>query len=331
MKNSIKIIIVLLSVILFQPVNNFSQNSGYKIVGRIDIGGEGGWDYLSVDASMHRLYVSHSTKIHIIDLEKNTVIGEIPNQHGVHGIAAVPEFGKGYISNGRDSTVTVFDLKSFQVITSIKIPGKNPDAIIYEPFTKRVFTFNNKSSNATAIDAKTDKIVGTITLDGAPEFAASDLKGKMFVNLEDISAVNEFDPKTLKIISKWSISPVSEPSGLALDRENKKIFSVGRNKLMAVVDVTSGKVIATPSIGSGVDGCAYDPGTHLAFSSNGEGTITVIKEMSPNDFKVIDTIPTQKGARTITVDTTTHRVYTIANLDGENGSKSFGVLILDSK
>jgi DNA-binding beta-propeller fold protein YncE len=315
--------------LLFSPSRSFSQISGYKVIGIIEIGGEGGWDYLSVDAAMHRLYVSHSTKVHVIDLEKNVVIGEIPNQHGVHGIAPVSEVGKGYISNGRDSSVSVFDLKTFKQILTIKIPGKNPDAIIYEPFTKRVFVFNNGSSSATAIDVKTDKIVGTIKLDGAPEFAVSDLKGKMYVNLEDISAINTFDPKTLKVISKSSIAPVSEPSGLALDREHKRLFSVGRTKMMAVVDAEKGKVIATPAIGGGVDGCAFDNGTHRIFSSNGEGSITVIQEVSPTEFKVLETVPTAKGARTIIIDETTHHVYTIAAIEKTDKSKMFSVLILD--
>ncbi len=321
-------------VFLFSIASNsetYSQSSGYKIAGIIDIGGEGGWDYLTVDEASHRLYVSHSTKIHIIDLSKNEVIGEIGNLHGVHGIAPVSNAGKGYISNGKDSSVTVFDLRTFKVLTSVKISGKNPDAIIYEPFSKRVFVFNNGSGNAAAIDPSTDKIVGTIELGGAPEFAASDLKGKMYVNLEDKSEICQFDPLNLKVLAAWSIAPVSTPSGLALDRENNRLFSVGRNKMMAVIDAVNGKLITTAPIGGGVDGCAFDQKTKYAFSSNGEGNITVVKELSPGEFKVTDTVPTQKGARTITVDQSNHKVYTIASIEGKDGKKSFGVLILESK
>jgi DNA-binding beta-propeller fold protein YncE len=326
---------------LLQPANLFSQTSGYKVIGTIDIGGEGRWDYLSVDTSMHRLYVSHGTKVHVINLNTNSIIGEITNLYGVHGIVAVPEFSKGFISNGRDISVTIFDLKTLKTINNIKIPGVNPDAIIYDPFSKRIFTFNNRSGDATAINPETNEVIGNIKLDGAPEYAVSDLKGKMYVNLEDKNAINVFDPKTLKVIQKWSIEPVTEPSGLAMDRENKRLFSVGRNKLMAIVDAESGKLISTQPIGGGVDGCAFDPLTHLVFSSNGEGTITVIKEETPNQFKVMDNVVTQKGARTITLDPTTHLVYTIGMLDkpekektestSKDDSKSFGVLILGQK
>jgi DNA-binding beta-propeller fold protein YncE len=227
------------------------------------------------------------------------------------------------------NTVTIFDLKTLKTIAKVAVTGTKPDAITYDPFSKRIFTSNNKSANATAIDAVTNEVLGTIKLEGAPEASVSDLRGTMYVNLEDTNAVNAFNPKTLKVIAKWSVEPCEIPTGLAIDRKNKRLFAAGRNKLMAVVDMESGKVITTLPIGGGVDGCVYDPKLHLVFCSNGEGSITVIKQESPNEYNVIDTIVTLKGAKTITLDENTHRVYTAGIIDGENSSKRFGVLILD--
>lgn len=308
-----------------------AQNSGYKLIGTINIGGEGGWDYLSVESMSNRLFVSRATRVIVIDLNTNSISGEITNQHGVHGIAFVPDLNEGFITNGKDSSVTVFDLKSLKVITNIKLQEKNPDAIIYEPFSKRIFAFNNHSASTTAIDPEKDKIIGTLKLDGDPEEAVSDLKGKVYVNLEDKSAINVFDPVTLKVLNNWPIAPCESPSGLAMDIKNKRLFTVGRNNLMAVLDAESGKVITTLPIGGHVDGCVFDPVKGLAFSSNGEGTLTVVKEDSPNLFKVLDNVPTQKGARTITLDEKTHRIYTSANIVMKDSSQSFGVVILDRK
>jgi DNA-binding beta-propeller fold protein YncE len=278
-------------------------------VDRIKPGGEGGWDYLIAEPTMERLYVSRGTHVQVIDLVKDTLVGDIPNTNGVHGIAIAVEFGKGYISDGRDSAVTVFDLKTLATLKKIKIDAVNPDAIVYDPFTKRVFTFNGRSSNATAIDASTDAIVGNMALDGKPEFAASDANGKMYVNLEDKSKIVEFDPKDLKVLNTWSLAPGDGPSGLAIDPENHRLFSGCGNKKMVVLDAQSGKLIDTIAIGEGVDACGFDPGTQFAFSSNGEGTLTVVKEDSPDKFSVVENVPTQKSARTMAVDTKTHRVY----------------------
>ncbi|MHB1687067.1 MAG: YncE family protein [Ignavibacteriaceae bacterium] len=306
-----------------------SQTSGYKVSGIINIGGKGWWDYAAVDVPMHRLYVSHATKVHVIDLKTNTLIGEISNLNGVHGIAFADEFGKGFISNGKNSTVTVFDLKTLKTIDHIRVTGKGPDAIVYESFTHRIFSFNELSSNATAIDAETDKVIGTVTLDGRPEFSVSNNKGLMFVNLGNKNQIEVLNPKTLKTVTKWSLAPGEGPSGLAIDLKHNILFSGCDNKLMAVVNAKTGKVITTLPIGSRVDACAFDPVTNLAFSSNGEGTLTVIKEISPNEFKFIDNVATQKGLRTMALDPTTHNVYLIGMLEGKNNSKSFGVLVLE--
>ncbi len=328
MKNLIGLLFTLLALLMLSVPNSFSQTSTYKVTGSINIGGEGFWDYSAIDPSMHRLYVSHGTKVHVIDLKTEKVIGEIDGLKGVHGIAFAQEFGKGFISNGRSDTVTVFDLKSLKTLGSVHVTGNNPDAIVYEPFTKRIFTFNGRSSNATAIDAKTDKVVGTIALEGKPEFSASNAKGRMFVNIEDKSMIEEFDPKTLKVISKWPIAPAESPSGLAIDAKNEILFAGGDNKMMAIVNAKTGKVITTVPIGGRVDACAFDPETHLAFSSNGEGTLTVVKEVSPTEFKVVDNVTTEKSFRTMALDPETHKIYLPGTLVGKDQSKSFGILIV---
>ena len=323
-------LIALASLFLVVPLS-FAQTSGYSVTGTIDLGGNGWWDYLSIDNAAHHLFVSNGNKVHIIDLKTNKQIGEIDNLHGVHGIAIANEFNKGFISNGRSDTVTVFNLETFKVIANVHVTGRNPDAIAYDPYSKRVFTFNGRSSNATAIDAKTDKVVGTITLDGKPEFAVSNGKGNMYVNIESKSEITEFNPKTLKILHTWSIAPGESPSGLAIDIKNNRLFAGCDNKMMVVVDANNGKVIATPKIGEGVDACRYDPETHFAFSSCGEGVLSVIKEISPNKFENIDNVKTVRRARTMELDESTHNIYMSTLVPGKDNKDSFGVVILKRK
>lgn len=306
----------------------YSQTSGYKISGSINIGGKGWWDYMAVDTSMHRLFISHADRIHVIDLKNDKIIGEIPNLNGVHGIAFAYKLGKGFISNGRSDTVTVINLKTLKTIDHIHVTGKDPDAIVYDPFTQRIFTFNGRSANSTAIDAKSDKLVGTLALEGSPEFAVSNTKGVMYVNLENKSEIEEFNPKTLKKIAVWSISPGEGPSGLAIDIKNNILFSGCHNKMMMIVNAKTGRVITHVPIGGHVDACRFDPKTNLAFSSNGEGNLTVLKEVSPKDFKDAESIQTQKGLRTMALDPVTHNVYLDGMLVQKDNSKSFGVLIL---
>ena len=288
------------------------QDAAYHVVGRIPLSGEGGWDYLIVDTAAHRLYVSRSTHVAVIDLDRDSVVGDIPNTLGVHGIAFVRELGRGFTSNGRDSTVTIFDLRRLAPLSQIKVTGRNPDAITYDPVSKRVFTFNGGSANATALDARTGAVVGTIDLGGKPEFAVSDARGRMYVNIEDKSEVVAFDPRSLTVVQRWSLAPCEEPTGLAIDRRSRRLFSVCSNALMAVLDADRGRVVTTLPIGSGVDGAAFDPATGLAFSSNGEGTLTVVHEESADSFRVVGTVATQRGGRTVALDERTHRIYTVA-------------------
>jgi len=290
---------------------------GYKIVNRWKVGGEGGWDDLTVDAGAHRLYFGRGNRMQALDLETGKIAGEVLDTPGIHCVAFAPELGRGFTSNGRDSSVTIFDLKSLKTITRVRIDAQNPDAIIYEPSSKRIFTFNGRSRNATAIDAASGAVVGNLALDGRPEFAVVDDDGNVFVNLEDSSAVVRFDAKSLAIKGRWSLAPGDGPSGLAIDAAHHRLFAVCSNQKLIVLDYASGRVVADVAIGKGVDADAFDPKTGLVFSSNGEGTVTVIHEDSADKFTVVETVPTQRGARTMALDPKTHHIYLAAAEYGE--------------
>jgi YVTN family beta-propeller protein len=283
--------------------------SNYKIVNKIHVEGDGGWDYLNVDEVNGKIFVSHATVAQAIDIKTGKLVGTIPDTKGIHGIAIANDLNKGFTSNGRDSSVTVFNLKTFEVITKIKITGQNPDAILYDPFSQKVFTCNGGSSNSTVIDAKTNKEIASIPLDGRPEFSASDGKGKIFINIEDKSVINVINSSTLKVEQHWSIAPGEGPSGLALDNQNHRLFSVCSNKLMVVIDAGTGKVITSLPIGDRCDGVAFDPANKRAYASNGEGSITVVQEVNSNSFKVLETVTTLPGAKTIAIDKTSHHLY----------------------
>lgn len=281
----------------------------YKVLDKIKLGAEGGWDYIYVDSNAQKLYISRGTHVMVVDLNTNKASGDIPNTAGVHGVA-ISKAGKGYTSNGRDNTVTPFDPGTLQASEPIKV-GERPDAIVYDPYSDRVFTFNAGSKDATAVDASTGKVAGAIPLGGKPEFAASDGKGMMFVNIEDTAELVQFDPKALTVKNRWKIAGCEEPSGLAIDAKHELLFSGCRNKVMAVTDGKTGKQVATVPIGSGVDACRFDPSSDEAFSSNGEGSITVIHEDSPTKFSVVQTVETQRGARTMEFDPKTNKIYTV--------------------
>jgi DNA-binding beta-propeller fold protein YncE len=298
-------------ILTFVSTQFFAQpSSGYHIVKKVLVGGEGGWDYLYVDAVARRLYVSHGDRVVVLNADSVTVTGEIQNTQGVHGIAVAPEFGRGFTSNGRSSTVTIFDLKTLKVIKEVPVNGKNPDAILYDPFSKRLFTFNGRSSDASVLDPSTGDTIAAIPMGGKPEFAVTDLKGHVYVNNEDKSQINVIDTKTMKVTAHWSLAPGEVPSGLAMDVKNHRLFSVCGNKLMVVMNADDGTIIASLPIGSGVDACAFDPDTKLAFASNGEGTMTVIRQESPDKYSVIDNVVTQRGARTMALDLKTHALFT---------------------
>ncbi len=279
----------------------------YKVAGKIKIGGAGRWDYVYVDSANHRLYVSHATQTDVVDTNSDKVVGTIPDTKGVHGIAVADDLGRGFTSDGAANDVTVFDLKTLKVISKINT-GQNPDSIVYEPVSHRVFTFNGRSSDSTAIDAKTgDVIAASIPLGGKPEFAQVDGKGHIYANLEDKNEIVEVDARNAVVTKRYSIAPCDSPSGLAFDGKKGRLYSVCENKLMIVSDPASGKVLATPAIGAGDDGVAFDDG--YAFAANGaDGTITMVGEVS-GKFEPVATIPTQRGARTIGADQKAHKLY----------------------
>jgi DNA-binding beta-propeller fold protein YncE len=285
-------------------------SSGYHLLKKYPVGGEGFWDYLKMDSDARRLYISRGSHVMVLNADTGEVAGDIPNTDGVHGIALAPELGRGFTSNGRSATVTIFDMKTLKVLGEAKT-DTGPDGIIYDPASQRVFTFNGRGSSSTAIDAATGKVAGTIPLDGRPEFAAADGAGHVYNNLEDKSIVLQIDSKSLKVLNRWPLAPCESPSGMAIDPEHRRLFIGCHNQMMAVMDADTGKVIATPAIGKGVDANRFDPGTGLAFSSNGDGTLTVVHEDSPDKFTVVDNVQTQRGARTMALDLKTHNVYLV--------------------
>ena len=286
-------------------------SSGYRLLRKIKLGGEGFWDYLTIDSPTRRLFISRGTKVIVLNVDTGKVVGEIPDTAGVHGIALAPDLGRGFTSNGAAGTVTIFDLKTLQV-TGQAQAGKNPDAIVYDPASKRVFAMNGRSSDATVMDGATGNVVGTVPLGGKPEFAVADGAGNVFVNIEDKSQMLRIDSQKLSVTARWPLAPCEEPSGLAIDRAHRRLFAGCDNKMMAVVDAGTGKVIATPSIGEGVDGNGFDAATGFAFASNGRSaTLTVVREDSPDAFSVVENVPTQLGARTMTLDPKTHEIYLV--------------------
>jgi len=283
---------------------------GYHVVNTYKLGGEGGWDYLALDANARHLYISRATHVMVVDADSGKVVGDIADTPGVHGIALATDLGLGFTSNGRENTVSIFDLKTLATSSKVKV-GQNPDAILFDPATKRVFTFNGKSNDSTVLDAEKGTVLGTIKLDGKPEFAASDGKGEVFVNIEDKSEIEAIDANKIEVKAKWPLAPCTEPSGLALDRKNRRLFSGCDNKMMAIVNADDGKVVATLPIGEGVDANAFDDDTGLAFASCGEGVLTVVHEESPDKFILAENVPTQQGARTMALDSKTHNVFVV--------------------
>ena len=301
---------VLAALVLAAPLRAADPSAGgHHLVAPFAVGGEGGWDYVTADAVARRLYVSRGTHVMVVDMDSGKVVGDIPGTEGVHGIALAPELKKGFTSNGRAGTVTVFDLGSLAVTATIKVTGENPDAILYEPVTKRVFTFNGRGKNATAIDAATLAVAGTLPISGKPEFATSDASGVVYVNVEDTAEILAFDAASLAVKGRWPLAPCQEPTGLAIDQKSKHLFAGCGNKLLAVVNTADGKVVGTVPIGEGCDAVTIDPGTGLVYASNGDGTLTVVKETSPGAFAAVETVATKKGARTMALDTTTHRIF----------------------
>jgi YVTN family beta-propeller protein len=284
-------------------------NEAYHFVTEIPIGGEGGWDILTIDPVANRLYLAHSTKVVVVDLGKNAVIGEIADTPGVHAFVAVPELQRGFSSNGKESKSSVVDLRTLNTVSKIDT-GTNPDAVVYEPAHGEIYIFNHTGNSVTVIDAKTASVSATIPLDGNPEFAAVDEKaGRIYCNIENKNEVAVIDTGKHEVVVHWSLAPGEEPSGIAVDARHHRLFSACHNKLMVMLDTETGKVIANVPIGQGVDGCEFDKSSQLVFASCGDGTTTIAKEEAPNKLAVVQLLKTERGARTMALDQKTHRVY----------------------
>ena len=297
------------AVISSFPVLAQNAGSSYHVAKRIAAGGEGGWDYLVADAQNRRLYVTRGSHVMVFDMDRDSLIGDIPNTPGVHGVALARNLNRGFTSNGRDSSLTVFDLKTLQTEKVVRITGRNPDAIAFDAATNRVFALNGASHDASVVDANTLEQVGSIDLGGKPETGQPDGKGMLYVNIEDKSEVVAVDTKTMQVKARYPLAPCEEPTGMARDAARGRLIVGCGNKLMAVMDEKTGKIITTIPVGEGVDASGFDPATQLAFTSNGEGTLSVIRENVDGTFTSVATIPTQRGARTMTLDEKTHRIY----------------------
>jgi len=281
----------------------------YHVTHTYALAGDGGWDYLALDTVGHRLFIARQDRIIVVDPDGGKVLGEIGGLNRAHGVAFAYEAGHGFATSGADSTVTMFDLKTLRVLGHT-IAAPDDDAVLYDPVTKRIFTFNGDAHSATVIDAVSGRRIGQIDLGAGPEFGVSAGDGKLYVNLEDKGAVAEIDAAAMRVTRQWSLAPCESPTGLAIDREHHRLFSGCRNQLMAISDATSGALVGTVPIGQGVDACRFDPGTQLAFASNGEGTLTVVHEDAPGRFTPVATIATKRGARTMELDLKSHRVFT---------------------
>ena len=313
----------------------YAQTSGYHLTSTFHIKSAGGFDYITADTASNRLYVSHGTQVNVINKNTGDSIGVIKAAKDVHGIALVHALGKGYISNGSSNSVLVFELKTLKVLAHVPT-GKFSDGIFYDDFSKKIISCNGMSKNMTVIDPVTDRVTATIQLTGWPETATSDGAGKIYVNNAEKSEIDVIDAKTYKVVNTWPIAPAKGPSGLAIDRGTMRLFAGCDNKLLAVVDARSGKVVTTLPIGDGCDAVGFDKKLKIVFSSNGEGTLTVIKETSADKFSVVENVKTKKGARTMAVDQLTHKLY-LPTGDFKPGDKterpkilpgSFQVLVL---
>jgi DNA-binding beta-propeller fold protein YncE len=281
----------------------------YHLLKEIPIGGDGGWDYLSIDPMAHRLYVSHATKVVVIDTEKNKVVGEVEDTPGVHGFAAAPELGRGFSSNGREAKASIVDLQTLKTLEKVTT-GEGPDAILYVPTHQEVYTFNGRGHSASVIDGKSGKVTATIPLEGKPEFAVHDPDvDRIYNNLEDKNEIAVIDGKTHKVLERWPIAPGESASGMAIDLKNHRLFLGCENNLMLMVDSRSGKVVDKVPIGQGVDANSFDPEGKLAFASCGDGTVTIAHEESPDKLVVVQTLKTARGAKTMTLDPQTHWIY----------------------
>jgi DNA-binding beta-propeller fold protein YncE len=298
------------SAVVMTPLGAQSGPSGYHVTRRIPVTGDGGWDHITFDTARSRLFISRSTRVQVVDANSGQLVGEIPDTRGVHGIALAYSMNKGFTSNGRDTTVTVFDFITLAPTKTVHVTGAGPDGILYDSVTRRVFTLNGRGQNATAIDAVADTVVGTLAFGGRPGTAVSDGTGHVFVNIEDRNTIVEFDAAKLTILHSYPLAPCEKPSGLAMDRAHHVLIVGCGNSMMAIIDANTGRVIGTPATDSGSHATAFDPITGIAFSSNGSGTLTLVTQTTPGKF-TSENIPTEPGARSMDIDPKTHRAYLV--------------------
>lgn len=312
MKRTLSFALVAFAAALVMAIASSAQTtSGYHIAKTLEIGGDGGWDYVNFDPSSNRLYIARSTRVMIVDVESGKLVGELPGTNGIHGVALVHKLGRGVTSNGKDNSATIFDLTTLKPIATVQT-GVKPDAILFDKFSGYVLTFNGGSNSATVIDVEKAQAVATIALPGRPETGVSDGHGKVFVNLEDIAHIVVIDMKANKVISDWKLDGCEGPTGLAMDKKNRRLFSGCHNQVMPILNADSGEQLATLPIGKGVDAVAFDPETQFAFSSNGDGTLTVVHEDSPAKFSVVENVQTQPGAKTMSLDPKSHNIYLVS-------------------
>jgi DNA-binding beta-propeller fold protein YncE len=296
--------------LLLSTLTAAAWGQGYHVLKTFIVGGTDGWDYVALDSVHHHLFVARQTRVLVLDPASGTLLGEVTGLHGAHGTAFAYDLHRGFATSGRDSTVTMFNLDTYQVLGRLKA-DEDPDAVLYDPATKRIYTMNGDAGTSTVINPAAGKVVGTIRLGGKPEFAVSAGDGMLYANLEDKASIVEIDAKAMKVVREWPMAPCSSPTGLAIDRQHHRLFSGCRSRVMAISDARQGRLLATVPIGAGVDASAYDPGTGLAFASNGDGTLTVVAEQAPGKFGVAETVPTMTGARTMALDPTTHMMYLV--------------------
>jgi DNA-binding beta-propeller fold protein YncE len=324
-----KTVVLVLAFAALGAVAFGQSGSGYKITRHIAVGGEGGWDYLTFDADAHRLYIARATRVMVVDTETGKQVGEISDTSGVHGVALVPKLGLGVTSNGKADTASIFELKTLKTVATVKT-GNKPDAILFDDASGYVLTFNGKSNNITVIDPQKALAVDTIALPGRPETGVTDGKGRVFVNLEDKNSIAVLDLKTKKVLNTWSLDGCDEPTGLSMDRKNRRLFSGCHNGVLVVVDADSGKNLQKLSVGKGVDATAFDAQAHLVFTSNGEGSISIIHQDAPDGYRNAATVTTLQGAKTMAFDPAHHRLYTVALASpGNPNGGGFEILVIE--
>jgi hypothetical protein len=333
---SLSVVTVLCAGLMSRAAAPAPGPTGYHVVKTVSIPGDEGWDYLTVDSDARRVYISHGSHVVVMNADTYAVEGDVPDTQGVHGIALAPDLGRGFVSAGRANTAVIFDIKSLKTLATVKTDA-NPDAIVYDSVTKRVFTLNGRGQNTTAINGADGSVAGTLALGGKPEFAVADGKGSIFVNIEDKNELVQFDAQKITETHRWPLAPCKSPSGLAMDLKNRRLFAVCDEKVMAVVNADTGKVVASPAICDGPDAAGFDPATGYAFASCGDGNLTVIHEDSPDKYSVVENVPTKRSARTMGLDLKTHNIFLpSAEFDapaaGERRGKmkpgSFGIVVV---